>query len=250
MWWPWRSATPLYLARGVILLERRSHSAATQAVHCEPGREIEQLAAIVRGGQTGRFQVFADPSFVSLRSMPRVAGVWRQAERDRAAKGLANIDAKDFVIATVDPAPDSAWIVNSCSSATLLALREPNSAVAGRLRGLVSYAGYLLSSLLSRRRAIGLIALTENGDLTWAVGDRNRVVAAGTVNGLPSEEARGECARLALAHGLSQEAIRILQLRRPRHGAEEAAKRLTKPACGLSASLPFRELLDDLSGAP
>lgn len=247
MWWPWSSATPVYLARGVIQLgqRRRSPGAGVHAFQCEQGRELEQLAAVVRERPRERFQGFASPDFVVLQSTPRVPGVWRQAERGRAAKALAKTDAEDVDIATVDPSPGSAWVINSYSSATIMALRELNRAASGRLCCFVSYAGFVLSSLLSHARGTGLYALMEDGHLTWAVGEPRRLIAAGAVHGVQSKQVPGECARLALAHGVSSEAVHIVQMHVSKPGVEEATGPVGNPAVGIPTSLPFRTLLRD-----
>lgn len=245
MWSPWLSATPVYLARGITLVEQRGQSsgARVQTFQCEPGQEIEQLAGLVRERSRERFQILAGPGFVVLGSMSRVAGVWRQAERDRAAKALAGFDPREFGVATADPSPDSAWVINSYISSALQALRRLDGVTPGRLRGVVSYAGFVLSTLLSRRTRVGLDALMEDGHLTWSVGDRSRLVAMGTVNGLPLDQAPVECARLALAHGLSPGAIRIVRMRMPEPGIEPATGSSVKPAARVPISVPFCALL-------
>lgn len=230
MWSAWRKRSVLYVGRGQVLVGPRqglvvprpgpagqaqglvgpAHALAAAALEqhaSEAGAELDVAERVARESKSGAFDVLLGSAWVALHAVPRVGGVWRAAERTRAALGLARLDATAWHGVTIDPSPQSsAWLLLAIRRDRYEALRAWRSRCGKRVASIGAYSAAAMSALAAPRDRPQLAAVPEQDDLVWSVATAKSLIAAGQVRGVGARHDEGvarEVDRVAMAHGVA-----------------------------------------------
>ena len=93
MWW----ARPqqIYVGAGRVLVPAAGGGARRESVEqyrCDAGQEEVLVERLLRERPARRTRLFLANGLIRFQSVPRIAGIWRQIERTRAAMRLARLD--------------------------------------------------------------------------------------------------------------------------------------------------------------
>jgi hypothetical protein len=195
----------LFIGVGRVLLDGSDPPGAAPQMHgCDAGSELELAAELMRATPRLRYDVLLGSGWYTLVSVPRVAGVWSAAERNRAALGLARLDPAHWHVVAIDPSPRSAaWLMCALRSDRYAALSQWRSRSKSRVTSIAAWSAAVLSALPATGAERQLTAVIEEEDIVWSVQTSHSLIAAGQVRTIARDRVPLEVDRIALAHGVA-----------------------------------------------
>ena len=203
MWW----ARPqqIYVGAGRVLVPAAGGGARRESVEqyrCDAGQEEVLVERLLRERPARRTRLFLANGLIRFQSVPRIAGIWRQIERTRAAMRLARLDPAQWEGCVEDPSLESAWLLSALHRERRTKLASLRDRMGGRIEMIAAYSAVVASGIRVRGDTPSLVAILEGEDLAWVVRTASSLRAAGQVRGIDAGDIGDEVERLAMANGV------------------------------------------------